>query len=392
MYPGQKRYRSPTSPPRKRAHFDDEFYQTKSAIIEIINENTELDDELRERYLSDFLRQSSKAQSPEDLHRIASPFLQSPTSPYSHAMQMSSSSSSSRPSPSPASSTPMVFLTPSQSPQVVVHDESFDDELEEGDSIFGDSPTDVNWPTSTSQKAHGVGVTRDTYSSNLVQRMFNGRDLNYLDIHNTGQDYGPGVYDRQIFPSFVSSIHEGFNVSQRVGNSVNMLRFTMHMQIILPGRTVTELSSALLNDELRVLIVKDVTPAITPRVTDVLSVHDSHHTINAFINPAHADRFAILYDTSFFMQYTTLWEFTRGGAEKEAKCLPVDIKEVIDIDLGGETCQFNPHTSGYSSLVSYNIFAVFISARGIKLTHGYLSDVEEAETFNIDWSARIVFK
>lgn len=183
-------------------------------------------------------------------------------------------------------------------------------ESESGDEFFSDSPTEENYPM-TFQKAHGTGVTRDTKTSTLIQKLFVGRDLSYLDLHNTNQNYGPAVYQGQIFPSFISAIHEGYSTSSRQSNSVFMHRLTIHLQIILPDRTVNELSAGLLNDELRILIIKDSQPnPKVPEVTDVLSVHDSHHTINAFINPATVDRFTVLYDTSFFMQYTTLWELS----------------------------------------------------------------------------------
>jgi len=381
----QREYAS--SPPYKRVHYGDEFYQLKSTIIDLINDNIELDESLRERYITDFLRQSSRAQSPQQLQKIASPFLFSPTSPDSHAAMMSSSSNSS------PYSTPLTSRPTSYMPDVFSEEESGRSILSDDDSdeIFGDSPTVEYFPMQ--QKAHGTGITRDTRTSSYVQRMFSGLDLCFIDMHQTGQDYGPGVYDREIFPSFVSAVQEGYSSSKRQGNVVVMKRFTMHLQIVLPGRTITELSSGLLNDELRILIVKDTQPHPNPpKVTDVLSVHDSHHTINAFINPATSDRFTILYDTSFFMQYTTLWEFTRGGAEKEAKVLPCDIKEVIDIDLCDDLCTFDRNQTNYQSLIDYNLFAMFITARGVKLTHGYLSDVEEAETFIVDWSARLVFK
>jgi len=344
----------------------------------------------------DFFYQARSATTPEQVHAIASPYLLAPEEAAARRAQSFSSSSSSssfsRPPPdiTPMSSRPTTFL-----------DEDFIEEQtpssflveEDSDDFFTDSPTETMLPNTTIQKAHGTGITRDTRTSSLVRRMFTDSDLCYIDMHQTGQDYGPGVYDKEIFPSFVSPVKEGYSPTKRQGNVVVMKRFTMHLQIVLPGRTITELSSGLLNDELRILIVKDSQPNPTPpKVGDVLSVHDSHHTINAFINPATSERFTILYDTSFFMQYTTLWEFTRGGAEKEAKVLPCDVKEVIDIDLCDEPCTFDRNQDNYQTLVDYNIFAMFITARGVKLTHGYLSDVEEAETFIVDWSARLVFQ
>ena len=351
-------------------------------IAQAIAETPGLPDYEATALANDFIFQARKATTPEQAHAIASTYLLTPTEVEARKRVSFKSSSSSSPYIPP--------LPPDDTDWFQSEEESGQES--DNDSFFTDSPTHENYP-STFQKAHGTGVTRDTRTSSMVKKMFVGNDLCYLDLHNTGQDYGPGVYQGQIMPSFLSSIQEGYSASRRQGNFVNMFRLTMHLQIILPDRTVNELSAGLLNDELRLIIVKDSQPNPSPpSVTDVLSVHDSHHTINAFINPATADRFTILYDTSFFMQYTTLWEFTRGEVEKEAKVLPCDIKEVIDIDLMGEKCSFDRTHSNYASLIDYNIFAMFITARGIKLTHAILSEAKEAETFKIDWSARIVFQ
>lgn len=376
----RREYTPDPSPPYKLKR---EMDIVVEVIAQTIADNPSLPDYEATALANDFIFEAKRARTPEQAHAIASSYLLDPQEVLarkgiSFASPVSSSSSSSS------------YLPPDDSDLIQSEEESGQES--DDDSFFSDSPTAENYPT-TFQKAHGTGVTRDTLSSSMVKKMFVGNDLCYLDLHNTGQDYGPGVYQGQILSSFISSIQEGYAASRRQGNSVNMFRFTMHLQIILPDRTVTELSSGLLNDELRLIIVKDSQPNPSPpSVTDVLSVHDSHHTINAFINPATAERFTILYDTSFFMQYTTLWEFTRGGAEKEATVLPCDIKEVIDIDLMGERCSFDRTQTNYQSLIDYNIFAMFITARGIKLTHAIFGEAKEAETFKIDWSARIVFQ
>lgn len=362
----RKRYRSPVSPLRKKPRFlNPELDQVNDFIIEAIAENPELGQRLRDDYIAEYLARTEDAQTTEELHEIATPYLvpldasmSRVNSPFSLRTPQSSSSSSSN-------------------------------------SPFSDEPTEHYYPMEmVSQKAHGTGVSREQ-PSNFFFDIFKTEDLGFVDLHNTGQHYGPGVYPSQVFPSFVSMIKGGYKQTQRQGFKISMLHFSMRLQIILPETQCTEASAGKLNDELRILIVKDIQPQPNvPRVEDVLSVHDSHHTINAFHNPATADRFTVLYDTSFFMQYTTIWEYTRGGGIKMAQFLPVDMKESIDIDLTGHTCSFDPakEADGYPSLIDYNLFAIFISARGIKLTGALASDVKEAETFKVDWSARIVFK
>lgn len=357
----RKRFRSPA---RKRLFLDDDLEVVADQIIQTIADNPELDDRLRADYVSEYLSRIKKATTPQQLHDEALPYILPLSSPQSRFNSPTSSSSSSL-SPSPTQYSP-----------------------------FDDEPTDEYYPMEmTSQKAHGTGVSRETPAMMSFTRVFMSEDLGYLDLHNTGQHYGPGIYQSQIYPSFVSPIQPGYNQSQRQGHKVNLYHLAIRLQIILPETQCTEASAGKLNDELRVLIVKDSQPKPhIPTVQDVLSVHDQHHTINAFHNPATADRFTVLYDTSFFMQYTTIWEYTRGGGIKMAQFLPVDMKESIDIDLSGHVCSFDPSQSGYDSLIDYNIFAIFITARGIRLSGAILSDVKEAETFKVDWSARLVFK
>jgi len=357
------------SPPRKRLFLDDDLSIVAEQIIQTIADNPELDDRLRGDYIAEYLSRIKKATTPQQLHDEALPYLMPLSSPDSRMnvpyYSSSSSSSSSLSSPSSPLSSP-----------------------------FDDEPTDEYFPMEmTSQKAHGTGVSRETPAMMSYTRVFMSEDLGYLDLHNTGQHYGPGVYQSQIYPSFISPIQPGFNQSQRQGHKVALQHLAIRLQIILPETQCTEASAGKLNDELRILVVRDTQPHPNyPTVQDVLSVHDQHHTINAFHNPATAGRFMVLYDTSFFMQYTTIWEYTRGGGVKMAQFLPVDMKESIDIDLSGHVCSFDPEKSGYDALVDYNLFAIFISARGIKLSSAIASDVKEAETFKVDWSARLVFK
>lgn len=295
----------------------------------------------------------------------------------------------------------LMSLVPSQvSPQTTralkhptfLVDDVFSEEEEE--DSFTDSPTDRYYPSEiTTQRAHGTGVYREPQEILAYKNVYVASDIGYVDMHNIGQHYGPSVYDSQIYPSFVSLISQGYDHSKRQGNRVAMHHLSIRLQIILPEVQCTESTAGKLNDELRIIIVKDSHPNPShPKITDVLSVHDSHHTINAFYNPVFAERFTILYDTSFFMQYTTIWEYTRGEAIKMAQFLPVDMKESIEIDLSGHTCSFNPNATGYASLVDYNIFAIFLTARGIKITSDVVSDMKEAETFKVDWSARLTFR
>lgn len=242
---------------------------------------------------------------------------------------------------------------------------------------------------------HPLKGVSDSFSKDLITRNFFSSylDLNYVDLHKTDQDYAPGVYDGQIVRSFISSIVPGTTHTTRISNTISPVRFQMQLQIVLPEQKVNEVEAALLNDEIRIIVAIDYNPLPNPpSVKDVLSVHDTKHTINAFVNPVNANRFRILHDASYFLQYNQLWEFTRGEAEKEARALTVDVKEYIDLDLTGEKCSFSKTTSGYDSLVDYNLFAVFISAKGLKIDHEVLADIKEMRTFLIDWSARFIFK
>lgn len=367
----RKRYRSPyltptQSPPSSRRRIVSEDLQViVKEVLSYISDNPELNDTLRQQYLDEYLETIQGATTPEQLYDAAAPYILPLASPSSRAK-----------SPAP-------FKTPTSSSSSPIT------------SPFSDEPTEHYYPMEmVSQKAHGTGVSREQ-PSNFFFDIFKTDDLGYIDLHNTGQHYAPGVYASQVFPSFVSMIKGGYKQTQRQGFKISMLHFSMRLQIILPETQCTEASAGKLNDELRILIVKDVAPQPNvPRVEDVLSVHDSRHTINAFHNPATANRFTVLYDTSFFMQYTTIWEYTRGGGIKMAQFLPVDMKESIDIDLTGHTCSFDPakEVDGYPSLIDYNLFAIFISARGVKITGALSADVKEAETFKVDWSARVVFK
>jgi len=262
-----------------------------------------------------------------------------------------------------------------------------------------DNPPPVEEPPPLPEESHALppiltqNIIVDRFQTSLFRRY---GELSYIDIHNTNQHYAPGTYKDSVVRSLVSGIVPGYSVATRTRDRVNLRHLSVNLHCILPEKKVTEMEAGTLNDEIRVIIGVDHVPplpGVDLQISDVLLVHDPHKTINAFINPSNASRFTFLYDQTHFMAYSTVWEFTRAEAEKEAKALLVDFKQTIDIPLKGIQTHFNPLVSGIHSVIKDNIFMIFISAKGINSsTLEHVSDVKELKTFEIEWSSRIIFE
>jgi len=226
----------------------------------------------------------------------------------------------------------------------------------------------------------------------LGNQMASDAEYKYNDFRVKGQGYCPMNRPYSMSYNFLNSITSGVDTHHRDSDTICLKSMVLHLAVQLPERSIHELEAGVLDDDLQFYAVLDRFPQVgVPTYDDLLSVHDDQNVMLAFPNPRTANRFKFLYSEQFNMRYETLWEYTRADADKKAVCLGVMKKRVIELPVDGIPVSFIPHVSGYFSLLENNIFFCFITAKGVSITHGIVSDVKEMKTFQIDWNMRITY-
>lgn len=261
------------------------------------------------------------------------------------------------------------------------------------------------------------GFTEDPFVAPLkIYTSFNGKpgahswgydEMFCADYIKESQKYGFSIhYDDHLgygkCDEFCHLIRRGVKMNgQRKDDYIIMRHFSMNLEFSLPSNTVSEnFGAEHLGDTIRVIGVL-VNSGNTEHLQlgDVLAIHEnkniyrSHYNLRNVGNTS-SDRFHIMCDRNFKVQWSDFIEFERGDVNKKVLCIATDDDFSLNIPLNDPRVLYVGNSGHASDVSKGGIVFFFVSKRTFNTgshQEGDLVPTAQECGIYINFSARLLY-